>query len=637
MVRVYFLYNVTIFDDDTTMPSIQRLSPHEAQKIAAGQVVERPANIVKELIENSLDACATQITIYVHDGGKQLIRIVDNGVGMDLIDARLCIEHHTTSKISSINDLQTIATFGFRGEALSSICAVSKVVLVTKKDAADEGIRLDIQTGKLIAESVIATNTGTDITITDLFFNVPARKKFLKKRETELHQIQQIVQAFCLAYRSISFKLFHDDRQLINCPASENIINRIAQLFDHPLANSMIPFETAKKDIALTGAISNHHYVRYDRNHIFMFVNKRWIKNYELSRALLKGYMNVLPPARYPAAIVDITVDPSTLDINIHPRKEEVRFLHPRIVEAALQEAVTTALENHLSSHLKRPLKTDADHVLTFSSMINSQPTILPHHQPMRHTTKETAQEYPSHAHYAEIPAPISLTDSANGLSTAVEKFLENEAPPVEPIETNLVTHQQYAIPTVIGQFHTTYILLDQGDGLFVIDQHAAHERILYEQFAARFSDIPTIPLLFPQIITLTSQETETIAPHLTFFGLHGIMLDIFSDHQLLLQATPVHLKNQSIDDLIRSMIGWINEFATLDTEHFAKIIHEKLRAQMACKAAVKAGDILTMEQMQQLINDLYTTNNRFSCPHGRPTGWLLPLHEFEKKFKRRL
>src|SRR5579885_499555 len=336
------------------MPRIHRLPPHEAHKIAAGEVVERPANVVKELIENALDAGATSITIYIEDGGKKLIRIIDDGSGMSEEDAYLCIEHHTTSKIRSVDDLKTIETFGFRGEALSSICAVSHVVLITKEHDAKHGFRLEIEAGKIINESQVASNRGTDIAIANLFFNVPARKKFLKKRETELNHIIQLVQALSIDYHTIQFKLFSDNKQLINCPAAGSITDRIAQLFDPELSQQMLRIEQSQKNISLNGVISNHQQSRFDRNQIFIFVNNRWVKNYSLVRALLKGYMNVLPAGRFPIGCIKVTIDPTVIDVNIHPRKEEIQFLNPRIVENLITEATKQQLQEHLSAQLKK-------------------------------------------------------------------------------------------------------------------------------------------------------------------------------------------------------------------------------------------------------------------------------------------
>ena len=336
------------------MARIKQLSAQEAQKIAAGEVVERPANVVKELVENALDAGSTQIAIYIQDAGKSLIRIVDNGYGMNPEDAHLCFKHHATSKITRVDDLPSLTTFGFRGEALSSISAVSKVTLITKEAEAAHATKLVLEHGLVIAEEQISGNTGTDISIADLFYNVPARKKFLKTHETESRQILLLFQAFCLDYLSVHFKLYTQGNLIFNCPGTTDMQQRIAQLWDHSIAQQTIAIAATTNGIHIEGVITNHTYSRYDRSALFFLVNKRWVKNHTLAKAVMKGYMNVLQPDKFPLACIAITIDPAQVDINIHPRKEEVQFLHPRIVEHALQTTVKEALEKNLSAQLNR-------------------------------------------------------------------------------------------------------------------------------------------------------------------------------------------------------------------------------------------------------------------------------------------
>lgn len=644
------------------MPRIKQLSPLEAQKIAAGEVVERPANVVKELVENSLDAGATKITIYLEDGGKESIRVVDNGCGMAPEDARLSILQHATSKISSVDDLKTIKTFGFRGEALASISSVSHTTLISKEADSLEGIQLTVQDGSIAKEEMVSATTGTDITIRNLFYNVPARKKFLKKTETELNQIHQLINAFCLMHRNVHFKVFHNDRLLINCAPIDDLIIRFSQLWDHTFNQHLIRLEeNSSKQISLEGAISNHHAYRYDRSTIFIFVNNRWIKNYALSKALIKGYMNVLPPNRYPSACINITIPHEHVDINIHPRKEEVQFLHPRIVESQLQETIKKTLEGYVSSRLSSYVKTTADRpsfaeASFFASTTEEKLSMNSATQDMtadKPSFVETTADKPSlfemsdpFVPYLSKPNNIFTLDHQGevGSSTQFPVSIKNtsevelhslESPYNEP-NTNLPATESTPY-TLIGQCNKTYLLLEQEDGLFLIDQHAAHERILYEEFSKRFESIATVQLLFPQIISLSPTDIECLLPHLNFFQINGIILDQFSETELVIHSVPVHMKDQSIQDLVHQLIGWITEHAHVDENAFKKTIHEKLRAQMACKAAVKAGDILTREHMEQLISTLHQTDNRLTCPHGRPTGWLLSLYEIEKKFKRKL
>ena len=353
----YTLNNIKLILPIFRMPKIYQLSPQEAQKIAAGQVVERPANALKELIENSIDAGSTHIEIYIEDAGQKLIRVADNGCGMSQEDAELSCNRHATSKIQKIDQLPTISTFGFRGEALASIVAVSKVTLITREKEAENGIQI-IRTENSNNLELVNCNPGTDIRIQDLFYNVPARKKFLKKELTEWRQIQYTLQAFVLSYKNIHFKVYNDNKLVYNCPATSSYLERMAQIWDISIAKNAVALKPiTKNEITVEGAITNQQYYRYDRNSLFLIVNNRWIKNYELSRALLKGYMNVLPPARYPAAILVINVNPLHIDINVHPRKEEVTFLHPRHVETLVTQAVQDSLETHFKHQLQQTIR----------------------------------------------------------------------------------------------------------------------------------------------------------------------------------------------------------------------------------------------------------------------------------------
>lgn len=648
------------------MPKIKQLSPHEAQKIAAGEVVERPANIVKELVENSIDAQATRISIYVEDGGKQLIRVVDNGYGMDTTDAQICFDRHATSKITHVDELESIDTFGFRGEALASIASVSKVTLLSKQESALEGTHVIIETNSITSVNPIACATGTDITIADLFFNVPARKKFLKATATEWRAIQLLFNAFCFDYPHIHFSLFSDGKQVNNCPTSSSIKNRALQLFE-PSTHTHLLETSINGDISLHAVISDHQHYRYDRSGIYFFVNKRWVKNQHLSSALIKGYANVIPHGRYPMGIIHITVPAHEVDINIHPRKEEVKFLHPRRVEQLLQKMVKKALEDNLSHHLKKDVIIKSEEKMFAESMRDFNPfsfdlnslshSPFPSYATPRENTQNFSKQTISYPNPLEktldIPLQTTMVPTIQSIPGDIQENFKGINSPLgitlaaptenelQNIDTNTTLSslentdiQDYRL---IGQYNNTYLLVEKEDGLFLVDQHAAHERILYELFSQRFHEVATIQLLFPHIITLSTQDIDIITPHLDMFTQHGIFVEQCASDQLIVQSLPVHLKNESIADIIKEAISWIIECQSLDAEAFKKTINHKLQAQMACKAAVKAGDILTQEKMEQLLRDLNKIANRFSCPHGRPTGWLLSLIDIEKKFRRRL
>ncbi len=646
----------------STGNKIKHLPLDQAHKIAAGEVVERPANIVKELLENSIDAGATAISLYIQDGGKELIRIVDNGCGMSPEDAQVCFDKHATSKINSIDELESITTFGFRGEALASVAAIAQVTLITKEPETIEGVKLTVANSAILSQETIAAQTGTDIAVANLFYNVPARKKFLKKRETEWRHIHQLFQAFCLDYPHIHFKIYSEGKLLNNCPPMNELNERFANVCESQ-AHSMIPISANRSDLNLTvsGVISDHQIMRFDRNGIFLFVNKRWIKNHELVRAILKGYQNVIPQGRYPLASISITIDPKQVDVNIHPRKEEVKFMHPGIVENLVSMAVKDGLEKQLSRQIKRDVR--------FAPTQEWQPAF--ESEEIRNVPQSTRDERidfftTSYAENLDQKNILnSFTEKINELPYSVRlESIEGQINPIpkssslrpEPTQDRNVRnplraqdeqleeityqtrndlHSDFQTAKVLAQYNKTYILIEQESGLLFIDQHAAHERILYEQFRSNFQNITTVSLMFPQLIEFARADIHALEPHLEFLNQCGIHAEIFGENQIKITAIPVHLKNASIQELIKEILTTISENSNASATDLSKIVHEKTHAQMACKAAVKAGDTLSHEQMVELIKNLNTTPNRFSCPHGRPTSWVLQLDDLEKKFKR--
>lgn len=638
-------------------PKIKKLTTQEARKIAAGEVVERPANIVKELVENSIDAGSTIISIWVEKSGKNLIRVVDNGHGMNEIDARLCFEHHATSKINTIEDLNTLLTFGFRGEALSSISSVSKIALQT--NTGEQGFLVELEDGKIINEQNISCSTGTDISVKNLFYNIPARLKFLKQDETEWRQILNLFQAFCLSHKNIHFKLFHDDKLIYNCPPTDDLKNKLVQLWDHNFAQNMINISAHEimpenkalffGNLNISGVISNHSFFRYNRSQIFFFVNGRWVKNQILSKNLLKGYLNVLPKDRFPAAFIFITIDSEHIDVNIHPRKEEVQFLNPKKVEQLIQNSAKKSLEIHLSKQMNS-INNNLD-MMDKNLFGDIDPK--ENYKPAGQTTFDFEQlpffnsvdTFVSDIHYPQsvelfntesINSKVDFQNSKNkteSFSSSIGQIQEPEAPQHISDVAHNFDKKDYEL---IGQFDKTYILLEKPEGLFIIDQHAAHERVLYELFAKRFKDVATTRLIFPETINLNEDSINILIPHLEMLHVNGIDINRISKDQLVIQSTPVYLKDISLEDLIKQFISWIEEYQVFDKDILFRAVNEKLHAQMACKAAVKAGDKLSNEQIYKLLEDLNKSENRFACPHGRPTGWLLSTYEIEKKFKRK-
>lgn len=633
------------------MNKIKILSEKEAQKVAAGEVVERPANIVKETLENSIDAGSTQISLYIKESGKKLIRIQDNGCGMSYDDAKLCFATHATSKINSLDDLENITSFGFRGEALASISAVSKVTLKTKSVDNDLGIQIEYSQNKLISEEQISMPAGTDLEIEDLFYNIPVRKKFLKQDETEWNQILNIFQAFCLSNINIHFKLFKDDRLIINAPATEKLPERTTQLWGHNFSQNLISLISAdpkhygalnkskNDEIKFNGLISNHNFWRYGKQQIFLFVNGRYVKDIELNKALLKGYTGVLPVARFPAAFIFLNVPSDFVDINVHPKKEEVRFIKPMMVTNYLQRLIKETLDNNVkalfninknqSNQLDDPIKLTEpqinspweketcpiktnDHFIKNDNFINNNPILT------ENDFYNPNQESHEFKLASNILRPRILEYEKNQTSIYNEKEVD--------------TRKEFKI---LGQFLRTYIIIQSDENLMLIDQHGAHERVIYDRITKKFENHEGTKLMFPEIIELKSNEIEQIKQALEFLLKQGIETEFFGKNQLAIKSSPPKIQNQSLKELIFEILEFIKENEKLESEIFRKKLNDKVHAQISCKSAVRSGDTLTIEEMQKIVEGLYKTENPLTCPHGRPTTWIISKNQIEKQFKR--
>ena len=595
------------------MAHIIQLSEEEIAKIAAGQVVERPAHIVKELLENSIDAHATIIDVYCEEAGQKLIRVIDNGCGMSKQDALLAFKRHATSKITALSDLNTIQSFGFRGEALPSIAAVSEVSIRTKSahDSLGTHIKKD---GFIETVHEISCNQGTDISVRDLFYTIPARKKFLKKPHTEWRHITHIFQALSLSYPHITMNLYHNNELIYQCTQTDTLAERVQKLWNTYNTTQFIAIETEKDGCTLEGIVSNYQQSIYHRNSMFCFVNKRWAKNYQLINAILTGYSNILPSNKYPIAILYLTINQAFIDINVHPRKEEIAFMQPRLITRFISETINTHLEKEVSKNLQ---KTTA-----FFSQNNP---VYPMYSPP--SSIEPLAFKKEHTHH-----PTITQDSLHTTAVTHYEFSGNEKKSMQ----QRIIPSAFSSGSLIGILHNSYILLHHENGLFMIDQHAAHERILYEKFKKYFGNVPTIALLFPYTLTLTQEEYTILQQHAEVLHDHGIIAEFQDNNRIYITAIPIHIKHIVCKDILSQIATWLLEHTYNYKELTHTTIHEKIHAQLACKAAVKAGDILSTEQVTALIENLSKTENKISCPHGRPTSWLLSTSTIEINFKRR-
>jgi DNA mismatch repair protein MutL len=607
------------------MANIHLLKPSEARKIAAGESIERPAHIVKELIENAIDAGATTITLHIKQAGKEQIRIIDNGCGMDAIDAKLCFQSHATSKITSVDDLETIATYGFRGEAMASIAAVSTVSIKTKQACDQIGTAVSYTEDRLLHEQAIGCPVGTEIVIDDLFYNMPARKKFLKQDETEWHAIQQVIDAFCFSHTNIHFKLYHNEKLVFNAPPVASARDRSAQAWGTDVSQALIPINHSddRTGISITGFISNQQFWRYGKTHQYFFVNKRWIKNSELSKALFKGYLGVLPDGRHPAGILFFTLNQAEIDVNIHPKKEEVRFSKPGLITTAITNATKAALSGQVSVRFTTP-----ENVLMHPKYA---PQSSATHNPWPAATlQKPSQQLPPMAPFVPLesfsfePAfpPITVQQTTHTPQVVVP-------PVVEISKTEMPMYQ------ILGQIMQTYIVCSHNNELIIVDQHAAHERILYEHRKHYFDEAHGIQLLFPEVITLNPTLVQHLLTAQTFFSSQGIIFDALGTHEVAVRTAPPQLRGPSLAELLTDAAHFIVEHGSLDRASFDNKFNEHMHSHMACKAAVRAGHTLALEEMKALIDNLMQVDNRFICVHGRPTLWSITKTELEKKFKR--
>lgn len=616
------------------MNKIKQLSPHEAQRIAAGEVVERPASVVKELVENALDAGSTKISLYIEHAGKSLIRLVDNGCGMSAVDARACFLPHATSKLSSVDDLDTLMTFGFRGEALAAIASVSNITLKTAyQPTAQEvgkglGVILTLNAGVIESEIESALSYGTDIAIHDLFFNTPVRKKFLKSDETEWNQIEHVIIAAALSNKHVHWTVYKDNKVVINAPPASEIKTRVGQLWGHNSESQMmlVPEFKGKENISVVGVISQHQFYHYGKHRMMFFVNGRAVKNTDLARAVMKGYQNILPPQRYPSCVLFLSLDISAVDVNIHPRKEEVRFARPGIVENIITDVVRKALEMHVSSRLEEVPQHLSKPINPYLALVDN---------PVRFTEPMYIPEALSFKKAEPLVRVVEELASYNSFDQA--PFIEQRIEPDSEafFEQEEVVEKAPKIGTVIGQMMATYILVEQTEQLIIVDQHAAHERIMYEKFKKSFDAREGIRLLFPETITLAEREVELILQYQNFFLSVGVELERFAPTQLAVYTKPAGAERADVGEVVRDAVSFINEYGSLEKELLRQKLFEHVHSHMACKAALRAGDILSRTHMEELLSVLAITENRYICAHGRPTMWEVGKQELEKKFRR--
>jgi len=645
------------------MGKIHELSNLLANQIAAGEVIERPASVVKELVENAIDSGATQIEVIVEDAGETLIRVVDNGSGIEPEDVPLAFTRHATSKIMNRHDLFNIVSLGFRGEALPSIAAIADVTLNTTTELATQGLMYHIKGGKQVSATPANGRRGTVISVRDLFYNTPARLKYLKRPQTELSRVVDIMNRLALSYTNIAFTVISDGRDLLKTTGNGNQQQVIAAIYGRDTAQKMLSIAGEDDDFNVTGYVSLPELTRGSREYLTILVNGRFIKNFTVSNAIIHGYGSKLMIGRFPMGVININTDPLLIDVNVHPQKSEIRLSK----ETELSELLVQTIKARLADENLIP---DAYENLYGQTKKTEYKRVQPAQiAPWLNTNLATVKQPDSKTNItintgSDI-AGISITKraqlSARSVSTFVTKY-EHEAtltvfdtPVTEQVTESVATYQSpftdiavksqetldvtpqrpsgFPDLSYIGQMHGTFLFAQTEDGLFLIDQHAAQERINYEYYRQKIGEVSDDKqrLLVPIVINYTASDMLKIADHEQDLLHVGLTVMPFGPTSVIIREHPTWFENGQEEATIREMIDWILRDGALTVAEF----REKAAIMMSCKRAIRANMHLSDAQARTLLQTLANSENPYNCPHGRPVVTQFTLTEMEKMFKR--
>jgi DNA mismatch repair protein MutL len=627
------------------MRKIEVLDQKTIDKIAAGEVVERPSSVVKELVENAIDAGSTAVTVEIRDGGISFIRITDNGSGIPADQVRMAFLRHATSKIRKVEDLTQIASLGFRGEALSSIAAVSQVELITKTPESLTGIRYRIEGGAEKEMEEIGAPSGTTFLVHHLFYNTPARAKFLKSAAAEGNSVASVVEQLALSHPDISFKYIQNGQNRLYTSGNGQLKEIVYQIYGRELTRELIPVEAGTELMKIRGFIGNPSVARGNRNYENYFVNGRYVKSRLLARAIEDGYHGFMMQHRYPFTLLYLEVDGEKVDVNVHPSKMELRFSQQEEIYHQLCLTVQNALlerERIPSVSIREPERKSAPREKTESAV---QKSALP--EPFEQTRRNLSSAAPippagrtavsGTSRKAEKKETLAdpLVREAGG-SYRTEKSRKDQAPQAfvqqELFNGRLLSPQAKESHRIIGQLFETYWLVEYRDSLYLIDQHAAHEKVLYERMMKEFRSrqITSQMLEPPAVVSLTDRERELLDRHGEVFRRFGFEIEEFGGKEYRICAVPSNLYRVAADQLFVEILDRLEEPGAQTPE----LIEERL-ASMSCKAAVKGSQKLSPREAEELISELLTLENPYNCPHGRPTIISMSRHELEKKFRR--
>ncbi len=670
------------------MSKIHVLNQDTINKIAAGEVIERPMAVVKELTENAIDADANAITVEVKDGGKALIRMTDNGVGMNEEDVRLAFTPHATSKIDDAEDLLRVSTLGFRGEALASISSVSQLEMVTKTRNELMGCRYEADGGKERTLEAVGCPDGTTILVRNLFFNTPARLKFLKSSPTEAGYINTLIERLALSHPDISFRFINQNQTKLHTSGNGNLKDVIYHIYGKDITSNLLEVDASEVSCQVKGFIGKPIISRGNRNYMNYFINGRYIKSSTIHKAIEDAYQPYTMQHRYPFTVLHFTVAPELVDINVHPQKMEIRFSDAQGIYQSVYHAISEALKHRefipevsLASPASQPVPKKGQATakpvrepemfekkrmqsVQILEEIKKQDEILKQQGIMRESAVYGKQD---RADASKIMDDVSDMESTKAAGNAVPNIGQTEeavstAPNIGQVEIveNIVQNTEHTKEVkynvhnpvqesffdkgilseqaqkevkIIGQVFDTYWILQYDNAMYMVDQHAAHEKVLYERFMKQFSEKkPMVQLLQPPVVlTLTMQEEQAVKEHMSVFEELGYQIEPFGGREYVVNGVPAHLPQIGNEELLKEVIDAMVDEHSRPTPD---ILKDKI-ASMSCKAAVKGNNRLPREQMEELLRELMTLENPYHCPHGRPTMIKMTKTELDKKFKR--
>lgn len=659
------------------MSFVHVLDDNTINKIAAGEVVERPASVIKELVENAIDARADRIEVEIAAGGTAFMRVSDNGIGMSREDAKKAILRHATSKIAQVDDLQSIATLGFRGEALPSIASVSRFTLQTRQAGAELGTEVRIVGGKNTEIGDAGCNLGTTIRVEDLFFNTPARKKFLKTNNTEFGKISDFIIKLAISHPEISFKLINNNKSSIATPGRGDLKETLQSLYGASVGQALLPLAFQDDDIRLWGFVSKPSAIRSSRSWQTFIVNGRIIASRAISKAIDNAYHALIPKSGYPLIALNIEVPQHTIDVNVHPQKIEMKFEDESRIFKAVYKAVLDAVRPKVETGRLGQLAAQADHLQQhvakgLQELNFAHPAAADAHVPAAVNSLAKTKEAQGHGEYpkanasagyakdmyggllagkAERPAmtwhegaaalaadrsgqaekaPLNIEMLSRNMDVGMDR-LQQEKAATGMNSTRTIEESPTAGMIPIGQVDDTYIIAQDADSLYIVDQHAAHERVLFDRFSMQAENIPTQQLLVHLILDFSTHESQIIEENLELLSGLGFGLEPSGPNQFRLMEVPADVPSSQAEDFIREVLASMEELH----KPTAAELRQAALATTACKAAIKAGFKLNYRQMEILLRELNDTAMPYTCPHGRPTIIKFSSDELAKMFKR--